>query len=200
MTSYWLAHPAPLSEIISVSSINTATISVDTSQSTASRSGQTKNNGIGHRSHVGCSRRQSRVSIPANPERWSTDDLEDTKCVSPALMRSESDRFSNHRHFWRRHSIERQIYFLKGISNFEEAFMTETATSRRAYSMEDARQSSKSGHWAATSLDCPLYPQRLYDPGRRRMGILLWCEVPVYWGINWQSSEVLNNARNQLTK
>lgn len=32
------------------------------------------------------------------------------------------------------------------------------------------------------------------------MGVLLWCEIPVYWAINWQSEEVLHNARNQLSE
>jgi beta-glucuronidase len=33
-----------------------------------------------------------------------------------------------------------------------------------------------------------------------RMGVMVWSEVPVYWGIDWQNGDTLDNARNQLTE
>lgn len=33
-----------------------------------------------------------------------------------------------------------------------------------------------------------------------RMGILLWEELPLYWGINWKSDEVLANAKRQYSE
>ena len=33
-----------------------------------------------------------------------------------------------------------------------------------------------------------------------QMGILLWEELPLYWGINWKSEKVLDNAKRQYAE
>ena len=33
-----------------------------------------------------------------------------------------------------------------------------------------------------------------------RLGLMLWEEVPVYWNIDWDNSETLNIATNQITR
>ena len=147
---------------------------------------------------------KAEFSIPANPERWSTDNPRRYEVV----FSTGSDEIRDLIGFRTIATSGEDILlngksiFLKGISSHEEAFMTETATSRRAYSMEDARRIFEE----VRALGCNFarlahythndFMTRVAD----EMGILLWCEVPVYWGINWQSSEVLNNARNQLTE
>ena len=86
--------------------------------------------------------------------------------------------------------------FLRGISLHEEAPLR----GGRAFSQQDAETLLG---WAR-ELGCNFvrlthYPHsenmtRLAD----RMGLLVWSEVPVYWDIDWQNPDTLQNARNQL--
>ncbi len=86
--------------------------------------------------------------------------------------------------------------FLRGISLHEEA----PIRGGRAYSADDAQTLLG---WAK-ELGCNFvrlahYPHneneiRLAD----RMGLLVWSEIPVYWGIAWNDPAALANARSQL--
>jgi len=86
--------------------------------------------------------------------------------------------------------------FLRGISIHEE----NPIRGGRATGIEDARMLL---NWAK-ELNCNYvrlahyphneYMARLAD----KMGILVWEENPVYWTIQWQNSETLENAKNQL--
>lgn len=88
--------------------------------------------------------------------------------------------------------------FLRGISIHEEII----GEASRVNSEADARQLMEE----VKALGCNYarlahYPHndhmcRIAD----EMGVLLWCEIPVYWAINWQSEEVLHNASNQLSE
>ncbi len=88
--------------------------------------------------------------------------------------------------------------FLRGISLHDENPIRED----RANSIEDARLVLT---WAK-ELGCNFirlahYPHqenivRLAD----EMGIMLWEELPLYWGINWDSDEVLENAKRQFSE
>lgn len=88
--------------------------------------------------------------------------------------------------------------FLRGISLHEEVI----GTASRVNSEADARKLMEE----VKALGCNYarlahYPHndhmcRIAD----EMGVLLWCEIPVYWAINWQNEEVLHNARNQLSE
>ncbi len=85
--------------------------------------------------------------------------------------------------------------FLKGISLHDENPLRQD----RANSMDDARLVLE---WAK-ELGCNFirlahYPHqenivRLAD----EMGVLLWEELPLYWGIDWNSSKVLDKAKAQ---
>ncbi|MBN2612965.1 MAG: beta-glucuronidase [Bacteroidales bacterium] len=87
--------------------------------------------------------------------------------------------------------------FLKGISLHDENPLRKD----RANSEDDARLVLG---WAK-ELGCNFirlahYPHqenivRMAD----KMGILLWEELPLYWGINWKNPEVLKKAINQFT-
>lgn len=87
--------------------------------------------------------------------------------------------------------------FLRGVCIHEENPMR----GGRAYSAEDARLLLG----GAKELNCNFvrlahYPHnehmaRLAD----ELGILAWEEVPVYWTIQWENAETLQNARTQLT-
>ncbi len=89
-----------------------------------------------------------------------------------------------------------QPVFLKGISVHEENALR----GNRAYSGEDAQiilgwvkelgcNFARLAHYPHNE-----YMARLAD----EMGIMLWEEIPVYWTIDWENEETLNNARSQL--
>ncbi len=88
--------------------------------------------------------------------------------------------------------------FLKGISIHDENPIRKD----RAYSVEDAKLLLT---WTK-ELGCNFarlahYPHqenivRLAD----EMGILLWEELPLYWGIHWESKDVLNKAKQQYSE
>lgn len=88
--------------------------------------------------------------------------------------------------------------FLRGISIHDE----NSIRADRAHSIDDARLVLG---WAK-ELGCNFarlahYPHqenivRLAD----EMGILLWEELPLYWGINWNNPEVLENAKRQFSE
>jgi beta-glucuronidase len=89
-----------------------------------------------------------------------------------------------------------QPIFLRGVSMHEEA----PYRGGRAFSWEDDEVLLR---WAK-ELGCNFarlahYP---YNVNMARvadqMGILLWSEVPVYWGIDWTNQGTLHNAENQL--
>ena len=89
--------------------------------------------------------------------------------------------------------------FLKGISLHEESI---GETAKRANSESEARQLFDE----VKALGCN-YARLAHYPHNDHMarmadekGVLLWCEVPVYWSVNWESEEVLDNARTQLTE
>jgi beta-glucuronidase len=88
--------------------------------------------------------------------------------------------------------------FLKGVCIHEEA----PYRSGRAYSEEDAKTLLG---WAkelgANFVRLAHYPHnehmlRMAD----RMGLMVWSEIPVYWGIAWDNPATLANAQNQLTE
>jgi beta-glucuronidase len=88
--------------------------------------------------------------------------------------------------------------FLRGISIHEEAPLREG----RAFTVEDARTTL---NWAkemnANFVRLAHYPHndhmaRLAD----EMGLLVWAEIPVYWTIQWENPETLENAQRQLSE
>ena len=87
--------------------------------------------------------------------------------------------------------------FLRGISIHEE----KTNGGGRANSNEDAQ---KLLGWAK-ELGCNYvrlahYPHNEYMVREaEKMGFLVWSEIPVYWTIDWENPETLNNAKRQLT-
>jgi beta-glucuronidase len=86
--------------------------------------------------------------------------------------------------------------FLRGVSMHEEA----PFRGGRAFSEEDDRTLLQ---WAR-DLGCNFvrlthYPHnesmiRMAD----RMGLLVWSEIPVYWGIAWENASTLENAEGQM--
>ena len=88
--------------------------------------------------------------------------------------------------------------FLRGVSIHEESPLHPG----RAWSEDDARTLLE---WAK-ELGCNFvrlahYPHneamlRMAD----RVGVMVWGEIPVYWTIQWENPDTLNNAKNQLSE
>ena len=88
--------------------------------------------------------------------------------------------------------------FLRGVSVHEEA----PYRSGRANSDEDAKTllgwvKELGGNYVRLAH----YPHnehmlRMAD----KMGVMVWSEVPVYWGIDWENAATLANAKNQLAE
>ena len=147
---------------------------------------------------------QATFSIETSPVLWSPDNPK----RYDVSFSTDSDSIGDQIGFRTIKTVGEDIVlngesiFLKGISSHEEAFTTEVDTARRAHNEEDARRIfaeikalgcnfARLAHYTHND-----FMTRVAD----EIGILLWCEVPVYWSINWQSEEVLDNARNQLTE
>jgi beta-glucuronidase len=115
---------------------------------------------------------------------------------------SESDKITDHIGFrsiavrGTELLLNGQAIFLRGINIHEEAPLRPG----RAWSEDDARVLLS---WAK-ELGCNFvrlahYPHneamlRMAD----QMGVLVWEEVPVYWTIQWENPDTLQNAENQL--
>jgi beta-glucuronidase len=88
--------------------------------------------------------------------------------------------------------------FLRGVCIHEEA----PYRAGRAYSEEDAKTLLG---WAkdlgANFVRLAHYPHNEHMLREAdRMGLMVWSEVPVYWGIDWENPATLANAENQLTE
>jgi beta-glucuronidase len=145
-----------------------------------------------------------RFAIAANPELWSPEnpkrygvsfqygDDKISQLIGFRTIKTEGENIV----------LNGESIFLKGISSHEEAFADEVDAARRANSETDARRIFSE----IKALGCNFARLAHYTHNDHmtrvadELGILLWCEVPVYWGINWQSQTVLDNARNQLTE
>ncbi|MFP4282097.1 MAG: glycoside hydrolase family 2 protein [Opitutales bacterium] len=88
--------------------------------------------------------------------------------------------------------------FLRGISVHEENPLHGT----RLHSPQEARMmlswvQELNGNFARLAH----YPHNEHMVREAdRLGILLWKEVPVYWTIDWDNEDTLDNAKNQLTE
>ena len=143
---------------------------------------------------------ESKFSMQASPDRWTPDSPRRYTVEFRVEADTISDRigFRSIKTDGENILLNGESIFLKGISSHEEA-LTEA---RRANSEADARAIFNE----AKALGCNFVRLAHYTHNdfmtrvADELGILLWCEVPVYWGINWESTDVLNNARNQLTE
>lgn len=129
---------------------------------------------------------------PQNPKRYQV-------IVSTATDKTEDKiGFRTIEAFGKQLLLNGKLLFMRGISVHGEI----PQDVRRAYSEKDAEQLLGQ----ARELGCNMvrlahYPHdekmtRLADS----LGVLVWSEIPVYWTINFGSSEVLEKAKAQLTE
>jgi beta-glucuronidase len=136
--------------------------------------------------------------FPAELDLWSPDDPKLYRVVLSAAGDKVEDLigFRTIEASGTKILLNGQPVFLRGISIHEEA----PFRGGRAFSLEDDQTLLG---WAK-ELGCNYvrlahYPHneamvRLAD----RMGLLVWAEIPVYWGIDWKDSDTLENAEGQL--
>ena len=141
---------------------------------------------------------RAEFSFPADLRLWSPEtpklyaveiSAETDKVTEPIGFRSISVRGTDI-------LLNGKPIFLRGINIHEEAPLHAS----RSWSEDDARVLLG---WAK-ELGCNFvrlahYPHneamlRMAD----RMGVLVWEEVPVYWTIQWENPDTLQNAKNQL--
>lgn len=143
---------------------------------------------------------RAEISFNSNLTLWSPNDPK----LYAVEVSSEADQVRDHIGF-RSISVEGadillngKPIFLRGVSIHEESPLRPG----RAWSEDDARITLG---WAK-ELGCNFvrlahYPHnevmlRMAD----QMGVLVWEEVPVYWTIQWNNAETLQNAKNQLAE
>jgi len=136
--------------------------------------------------------------FPAKPHLWSPDDPKLYRVLVSAVGDTVEDQIGFRSIETRGTQIllNGKPIFLRGVAMHEEA----PFRGGRAFSEEDDRILLE---WAK-ELGCNFvrlahYPYnetmiRLAD----RMGLIVWEEVPVYWGIAWENPSTLENAEQQL--
>ena len=87
--------------------------------------------------------------------------------------------------------------YLRGISIHEE----KSNGGGRANSKEDAQELlGWAKELACNYVRLAHYPHNEYMVREaEKIGILVWSEIPVYWTIDWENPETLDNAKRQLT-
>jgi len=137
-------------------------------------------------------------SVPASPELWSPE----SPIRYAVSFSSAHDTVSDRVGFRRIEVAGNQILlngepiFLRGIAIHEEAPLREG----RAFGENDARVLLG---WAK-DLGCNFVRLAHYTHDEtmvrvaEELGLLVWGEVPVYWNLDWENAETLENAKRQL--
>ncbi len=143
---------------------------------------------------------QAHFSLKAVPQKWSP---QNPKLYHISFV-TETDSVSDQIGFRTIETKGENILlngksiFLKGISIHEEA----PFRSGRAYSEEDAKILLG---WAK-DLGCNFVRLAHYTHNEHmlreadRLGLMVWSEIPVYWTVQWENKETLQNAVNQLSE
>lgn len=142
----------------------------------------------------------ARFELAAAPEPWSPDDPR----LYRVEIRAETDRVADEIGFRSLECRGADILlngapvFLRGVSAHEESLLHPG----RAHGPDDARATLE----LARELGCNFvrlahYPHdedivRTAD----RMGLMVWSEIPLYWGIDWEDPDTLANAKQQLSE
>lgn len=143
---------------------------------------------------------RAEISFNSNLTLWSPNDPK----LYAVEVSSEADQVRDHIGF-RSISVEGadillngKPIFLRGVSIHEESPLRPG----RAWSEDDARITLG---WAK-ELGCNFVRLAHYPHNEvmlhmaDQMGVLVWEEVPVYWTIQWNNAETLQNAKNQLAE
>ena len=137
-------------------------------------------------------------AMEARPERWSPD----APRLYAARIACETDMVEDQIGF---RSIETrgpdillngEPIFLRGISAHEESLLHPG----RAHGPEDAEATlSLVRELGANFVRLAHYPHDEHMArAADRLGLLVWAEIPLYWGIAWENADTLECAKRQL--
>lgn len=142
-----------------------------------------------------------RMAAPSDLRRWSPSDPE----LHDVVVSAESDEVSDRIGFRTIETRRSEILlngapiFLAGISLHDEALGEPT---RRIRSADEARAVLSN----AVDLGAKFVRLAHYQHNEHtvracdELGLLAWCEIPVYWGIDWADQNTYRNAASQLTE
>ncbi len=139
-------------------------------------------------------------SFPAELKRWSTTDphLYDVQIVTETDQIKDQIGFRTIETEGTKILLNGEPIFLRGVNIHEEA----PYRTGRAHSIDDARillnwvEEMESNFVRLSHYPHNEHMMREAD----RRGILVWAELPLYWMIQWDNPETLENARNQLSE
>jgi len=145
--------------------------------------------GVGH----------ARIPAPEGLRRWSPDE----PVLHDVEVRAQTDSVSDRIGFrtigvdGARILLNGEPVFLAGISAHDEAIGQPV---RRIRNAEEARELL--GHVKALGGNFVRLAHYQHNEHTVRacdeLGLMAWCEVPVYWGIDWTNPRTLANGRSQL--
>jgi beta-glucuronidase len=137
-------------------------------------------------------------SIPAKPELWSPENPR----LYRVILSTQDSWIEDDVAFRQIEAVGNRIHlngeplFLRGICLHEEAPFRQG----RLSSAEEARTLLS---WAK-EMNCNFVRLAHYPHNEHmvreaeKMGLMVWCEIPVYWTIDFDNQETLQNAKNQL--
>lgn len=140
------------------------------------------------------------LDFPAHPERWSPSQPR----LYTVELSADTDQLHDQIGF---RTVERrgpdillngEPVFLRGISLHEESLLH----AGRAHSQADAEASlALARELGANFVRLAHYPHDEYTVrAADRLGVLVWAEIPLYWGIAWENEATLAAARAQLSE
>jgi beta-glucuronidase len=137
-------------------------------------------------------------SIAAGPELWSPENPR----MYRIILSTQDSRMEDDIAFRQIEAVGNRIHlngkpvFLRGICLHEEAPFRQG----RLNSAEEARTLLS---WAK-EMNCNFVRLAHYPHNEQtvreaeKMGLMVWCEIPVYWTIDFENEETLQNAKDQL--
>lgn len=141
---------------------------------------------------------RAELSIKAKPQLWSPDapKLYDVTISQGDAQIKDEIGFRCVETKGKQILLNGKQVFLRGVSMHEEA----PFSGGRAHTAEQAHTLLT---WAK-EMGCNFVRMAHYPHNElavreaERMGIMAWCEIPVYWTIAWQNAETYANAERQL--
>ena len=143
-------------------------------------------------------------SVKARPELWSPDSpkLYDVSLTYDETTLNDRIGFRTITTQGQKILLNGKEVFLCGVNIHEEATATTGSDNRRCTTKEeDARLLGMAKELGCNFVRLAHYPHnedmlRLAD----EMGLMVWSEIPLYWGINWSNSKTYDLAEQQLTE
>ena len=143
-------------------------------------------------------------SVKSRPQLWSPDSpkLYDVSLTYDGTMLNDRIGFRTITTQGHKILLNGKEVFLCGVNIHEEATATTGGDNKRCTTKEeDARLLGMAKELGCNFVRLAHYPHnedmlRLAD----EMGLMVWSEIPLYWGINWRNSKTYDLAEQQLAE